>query len=280
MTRAPADVIPFPARKPAGRVLAIGSGKGGVGKTFVSVSLARALAERGERILLVDADLGLANIDIQLGLQPDLNLGHVMSGEATLAEAVLRVAGGAASPGGFDLLPGANGLTQLADIPAYDVQRISAGITALSFSYDRVIIDLAAGIGHAVLKLAADADQVLIVALDEPASLTDGYALIKLLHSRQPQAQIGIVANRVKSKAEAGRVHTAFARACGSWLGFEPGTAGAIHEDSAVKAAMRAQLLLSRHAPQSTALGDVETVAKLVRAGTAFQVRALATPAG
>jgi flagellar biosynthesis protein FlhG len=199
-----------------------------------------------------------------------------MGGEATLAEAVMRIAGGAASPGGFDLLPGSHGIASFADLEERDVQRIAAGISALSFSYDRVIVDLAAGIGHAMLKLAADADDVLIVALDEPASLTDGYAFVKLLKSRRPNARIGVLANRVKNKKEADRIHQSFARACSSYLGFEPGRAGAIHEDQAVKTALRGQMLLSRHAPTSTALGDIETVTHLVKSGVAFETRVAA----
>jgi flagellar biosynthesis protein FlhG len=271
------SVVAFPIKKPMGRVTAIASGKGGVGKTFIAVSLARALAEQGDRILLVDGDLGLANVDIQLGVKPDLNLAHVMSGQATLAEAVVRIAGGAANPGGFDLLPGSNGVAALADLSARDVQRIAAGVQVLSFSYDRVIVDLAAGIGHGVLKLAAEADETLIVALDEPSSLTDGYAFIKLLRSRQPKARIGIVANRVKNRTEAARIHSAFARACATWLGFEPGRGVAISEDGLVKAAMRAQTLLSRHAPNAKALADIEALAALVRSGGAFDTRVALT---
>jgi flagellar biosynthesis protein FlhG len=275
-----ASVVAFPTKKPMGRITAIASGKGGVGKTFIAVSIARNLAERGDRVLLVDGDLGLANVDIQLGVQPDLNLGHVMSGQATLAEAVSRIAGGAANPGGFDLLPGSNGVSALADLSPRDVQRIAAGVQALSFSYDRIIVDLAAGIGHGVLKLAAESDEVLVVALDEPSSLTDGYAFVKLLRSRQPKARIGVVANRVKNKHEALRVHSSFARACGTWLGFEPGNGGYVLEDGLVKSAMRAQTLLSKHAPQSKALTNIETVATLVRNGGAFDTRIAMTANG
>jgi flagellar biosynthesis protein FlhG len=275
-----ASIVAFPTKKPMGRVTAIASGKGGVGKTFIAVSLARSLAERGDRVLLVDGDLGLANVDIQLGVQPDLNLSHVMNGQATLAEAVSRIAGGAANPGGFDLLPGSNGVAALADLSPRDVQRIAAGIQALSFSYDRIIVDLAAGIGHGVLKLAAESDEVLVVALDEPSSLTDGYAFVKLLRTRQPSARIGVVANRVKNKHEALRVHTSFSRACATWLGFEPGKAGHVHEDSLVKSAMRAQSLLSKHAPQAKALADIEAIATQVRSGGAFDTRVALTANG
>ncbi|GIU66232.1 AAA family ATPase [Candidatus Phycosocius spiralis] len=265
------QVVKFPTKKPLGRIMAIASGKGGVGKTFVAVTLARALSELGERVLLVDSDLGLANVDIQLGIHPDLNLSHVMDGEATLAEAVMRIAGGSTCLGGFDLLPGSHGVSSIAELGEREVQRMGAGITALSFSYDRILVDLSAGIGKTVLKIAADADDVLLVAVDEPASLTDGYAFVKLVRTRNPDARIGILANRVKNKKEADRIYQSFARACGTWLGFEPGKAGAIHEDGAVKAAIRAQMLLARHAPQAVALGDVETIAHLVRAGSAFQ---------
>lgn len=268
-----ASIMAFPIKKPMGRVTAIASGKGGVGKTFLCVSLARALAQRGDRILLVDGDLGLANVDIQLGVQPELNLSHVMNGQATLTEAVVRIAGGAANPGGFDLLPGSNGIAAVANLAPRDVQRIAAGIQALSFSYDRVIVDLAAGIGHGVLKLAAEADEVLLVALDEPASLTDAYAFAKLLRNRRPAARIGVVANRVKNRAEASRVHAALGRACSTYLGFVPGYGGAVQEDSAVKAAMRAQALLARHAPGAKAMDDIEALATAVRTGSAFETK-------
>ncbi|NJR20545.1 MAG: MinD/ParA family protein [Hyphomonadaceae bacterium] len=275
-----ASIVAFPTKKPMGRITAIASGKGGVGKTFISVSIARALAERGDRILLVDGDLGLANVDIQLGVQPDLNLAHVMNGQATLAEAVVRIAGGAANPGGFDLLPGSHGVAAIANLSPRDVQRIAAGIQALSFSYDRVLIDLAAGIGHGVLKLAAEADEVLLVALDEPSSLTDAYAFAKLLRGRQRKARIGVVANRVKNRAEAARVQAALARACSTYLGFEPGNSGFVHEDASVKSALRAQALLSRHAPDARALMDITALAARVRTGAAFDTRIALTANG
>lgn len=267
------SVVPFPARKPPAPIIAVGGGKGGVGKTWLSVTLAKALAGLGERVLLVDGDLGLANADIQLAVQPELDLGHVMSGEVTLAEAVVRVAGGAARPGGFDLIAGRNGAAGLADLHPREVQRLAAGIGALSFSYDRIVIDLAAGVGHGVLRLAAEADGVLVVAQDEPSSLTDGYAFVKLLRARRPGANIGIVANRVRGPAEAKRIQASFARACAAWLDFVPASAGAIRDDPMVKSALRAQSLLSAHAPQSKALADVLEVARTVRSGQAFQTR-------
>lgn len=273
-------VVSFPTRRPPAPVLAVGSGKGGVGKTWLSASLARAFAERGERVLLVDCDLGLANIDIQLAVTPERDLSHVVSGAVTLQEAVEPIAGGVTRPGGFDLIAGQSGSQGLADMAPGRIQALAAGITALSFSYDRVVMDLAAGVGHGVMRLAAAADSVLAVAINEPTSLTDAYAFIKLLRQRRPDAQVAVVANRVRGTTEAGRVHGAIARACGAWLGFEPPLAGAVREDSLVRSALRAQTLLARHAPLSRALEDVTGLAGAVASGQAFAVRLPAANAG
>jgi flagellar biosynthesis protein FlhG len=267
------QVVAFPTRKPPAPVIALASGKGGVGKTWLSVTLAGALASLGDRVLLVDGDLGLANVDIQLGVQPERDLGHVMSGEATLAEAVVRIAGGAMRPGGFDLIAGRNGSGPLADTDAREAQRLAAGIAALSFSYDRILVDLAAGIGHAMLRLACEADGVLIVAQDEPSSLTDGYSFVKLLRGLRPGAGVGVVANRVRGATEARRIHASFERACAAWLDFVPAQAGAIRDDHLVKSALRAQTPLNVHAPQSKALLDVKEFARMVRGGQAFRTR-------
>jgi flagellar biosynthesis protein FlhG len=270
-------VVQFPTRKPPAPVVGVGSGKGGVGKTWLALTLAKALADTGERVLLVDGDLGLANVDIQLALSPVHDLAHVVSGEVALPDAVVRVAGGAAGGlqgrGGFDLIPCHSGSPALADLAPARVQKLAAGIAALSFSYDRIIVDLGAGVADGVMRLAAACDNLLVVALNEPTSLTDAYAFIKLLRTRNAAIGVGLVANRVRVASDARHIHGAIAKSCTAWLGFEPPLSASIREDATVRSAIRSQTLLAQHAPQSKALADVSALADAIKGRRAFLAR-------
>jgi len=254
-------VLGFPTKRAPAPIIAIGSGKGGVGKTWLSISLARAFAEAGQRTLLVDCDLGLANVDVQLGLAPDLDLAAVISGRATLNEAISPVAGGVGAAGGFDLIAGRSGAGSLADLGADEANTLAAGIATLAFSYDRIILDLAAGVDGNVMRLAAEADECLVIALEEPTSITDAYAFIKLLKVRRPDGRLAIIANQAESQSDGRRCHGAIARACETFLGFRPPLAGIITRDPAVKDAIRSQTLLATRRMQSTALADINALA-------------------
>ncbi|MEL7452375.1 MAG: AAA family ATPase, partial [Pseudomonadota bacterium] len=139
-------------------IVAVASGKGGVGKTFMSITLASAFAKAGKRTLLVDGDLGLANIDVQLGIAPETDLAAVIAGWVELDDAVTRVDGGAAE-GGFDVLPGRSGSGALAELPQEEVARLAAGLSALALQYDQVVLDLGAGIEANCMRLARAADK-------------------------------------------------------------------------------------------------------------------------
>ncbi|MET0547458.1 MAG: P-loop NTPase, partial [Caulobacterales bacterium] len=146
------------ARGPQAPVLAVASGKGGVGKTWFSITLAHALALQGERCALVDGDLGCANIDVQLGIQPKLDLAAVISGRASLAESVTPVLGGAdhaGGRGGFDVFAGRSGSGSLADLSAGATGELAVAAVSLGLIYDRVIFDLAAGVNSNLMRLAA-----------------------------------------------------------------------------------------------------------------------------
>ncbi|MEL7028725.1 MAG: AAA family ATPase [Pseudomonadota bacterium] len=240
---------------------AIASGKGGVGKTWFATTLASAFALQGEKVIVFDGDLGLANVDVQLGLNPTHDLSAVLSGRASLEDAVATVDAGA---GGFDVLAGASGSGALSSLSQHEVHGVVQGLKALAGQYDRVLIDLGAGIEANVLRLAAAAETVLVVITDEPTSLTDAYAFVKVLTTKHGPMDIRAVVNMVDSPGEGRRVHSALASACRNFLDLDLALAGPIRRDPHVKQAIRHQVpLLVRH-PQADAGLDVSRIAALL----------------
>jgi len=235
--------------------IAIASGKGGVGKTWLAITLSHALARLGRRVLLFDADLGLANVDIQLGLTPTADLGAVIAGEVALAQAVLR------HPAGFDILAGRSGSGALAALAPATVEGMLSGLHLLARGYNRVILDLGAGLDPTVQRLAAFTDLLLVVATEEPTSLTDAYAVLKLHAAAERRETARVVINQAASEAAGMRTYGTLARACAAFLGHTPPCAGVIRRDDKVREAIRRQaLLLTRH-PTSPAATDVEALA-------------------
>jgi flagellar biosynthesis protein FlhG len=188
--------------KPAGgamrtaNVLAVTSGKGGVGKTFFSANLAAALARRGERVLVLDADLGLANLDVVLNLHPKLTLHDVFTGKATLEEAILP------APGGFSVLLAGSGLVEYSRLTPHVREQLVEIIARVAPRFDRILLDTGAGISDVVLHAISLADEVLVIATPEPTSMTDAYATIKLLATQQGRRAIRIVVNQVSVAGE------------------------------------------------------------------------------
>lgn len=246
--------------RPAGRIIAVASGKGGVGKTFIAASLAHAFARRGERVLLFDGDLGMANIDVQLGLTPAADLGAVMAGELALMDAVAPALGGMGR-GGFDVIAGRSGSGVLAGASMEEMARLAAGLATVSLSYDRVIVDLAAGADPALMRLAVAADEVLVVLMDEPTAMTDAYAFVKMLRLRNENAAPVIAVNMSESPASAKAAYNGFAKTCGNFLDYRPLLAGVVRRDARVKAAIRAQKPFLSLSPDSQAGADIERLA-------------------
>lgn len=252
---------------PAGRMLAVASGKGGVGKTVLSSALASAFSGKGEQTLLIDGDLGMANIDVQLGLQPDADLAAVLAGEVLLEDAVQRIMGGAIRAGGFDVISGRSGSGALSDLKPEAVGKLAAGVAALSLYYDRAILDLAAGADHSTMRLAMAADDVLIVINDEPTSLTDAYAFVKTLRRRDDSAAPLVVVNNAPSQEAALSAYGAFRKTCESFLGFTPQMVGSIAHDMAIPDSIRAQMPLAQRHPNCEAFRDVEKLAGYLAQG-------------
>lgn len=246
--------MPIPDLGP--RFIAIGSGKGGVGKTWFSITLAQALARMGRRVLLFDADFGLANVDIQLGLVPKHDLGHVMAGVLKFEDAIETFA-----PGGFDVLAGPSGSGALASLNPALLERVFGLLAAHGTRYDHVLLDLAAGLEGGVRLTAAWADTLLVVATDEPTSMTDAYATLKLHAADRPNGDVRLVVNQASSPAAAQRTATIIGRACTTFLGRAPLFLGGIRRDPRVPLTIRHQaLLLTRH-PATAAAQDVERIA-------------------
>ena len=236
-------------------LIAIASGKGGVGKTWFAITLAHALARAGKRVLLFDGDLGLANVDIQLGLLPAADLSAVVSGSMPLAEAARFY-----PPGGFDILPGRSGSGALAALPAATFERLLAGLVGLGDRYDIVLIDLGAGLDRSTRRMAGAADTLLVLATDEPGSLTDAYAVLKLNAADRGTADARVVVNQAPSRGAGERTYETLLRACRNFLGIEPPLAGIVRRDERVRETIRRQcLLLTRH-PASQAAADVEAM--------------------
>jgi flagellar biosynthesis protein FlhG len=236
------------------RRIAIASGKGGVGKTWFAITLAQALAEQGCRVLLFDGDLGLANIDIQLGLMPAHDLGAVLAGHVSLDAAVCRVVDGR-----FDVLPGRSGSGALSGLALTQLDGVLAVLGQAR--YDAILLDLGAGLETTTRRMAAWADTLLTIATDEPTSLTDAYAVLKLFALDKPGGDARLVVNQASSLATGQRTFATLARASQNFLGRSLPFAGIVRRDEHVRDAIRRQTpLLTRH-PGCAAAMDVRGVA-------------------
>lgn len=217
------------------RVIAVTGGKGGVGKTSVSVNLATGLAAAGRRVVLLDGDLGLANVDVLLGLSPRYTLAHVLSGERTLDEILVD------AKQGFKIVPAASGAADLASMDGAGHLGLVQAFSGLATRLDALIIDTAAGIAPGVLQFSQAAQHVLVVVTDEPASLTDAYALIKVLSRDYGVGRFRVVANMARGPAEGETLFKKLEKVTGRFLDVLLEYAGAVPDDEHVRRAIRVQ---------------------------------------
>jgi flagellar biosynthesis protein FlhG len=246
-----------PAAAPDKRnIIAVASGKGGVGKTWFSITLAHALALAGHKTLLFDGDLGLANVDVKLGCTPRRDLASVVAGETSLEQAA------APHPCGFDIIAGRSGSGTLASMAGSRLLTLRAELTRLAQNYDWVVLDLGAGIERTVRLLTAQSRACLVVTTDEPTAITDAYAYIKVTALDRLADGIQIVVNMVANERDGERTYGTLLRACREFLKLEPPLAGIIRRDDHVKESIRRQVALMTRYPNTEAATDVERIAR------------------
>jgi flagellar biosynthesis protein FlhG len=217
------------------RVIAVTSGKGGVGKTNVSVNLALALRGLGREVMLLDADLGLANVDVLLGLHPQYNLAHVLDGECALEDAIVE------GPGGLKIVPAASGIRKMAALNATELAGLIHAFSDLSHGLDALVVDTAAGISDSVMSFARASQEVIVVVCDEPASITDAYALIKVLARDYDQHRFRVLANMTRGADEGERLFRKLARVTDRFLEVSLDYLGAVPHDDYLRRAVQKQ---------------------------------------
>jgi MinD-like ATPase involved in chromosome partitioning or flagellar assembly len=237
------------------RVIAISSGKGGVGKTSISTNLGIALAKLGAKVCILDADTGLANINILLNLRPEFTIEHLLNGEKSIDEIMLT------GPNGIKIVPAASGISECAELNQAQHQVLSQALSQLESRFDYLLIDTAAGIGETVLEFLASAQYCVLVISPEPTSLTDAFALMRVMKRKNLKQPIYTIVNRAPSPQKANEVFRRFSAAAKKYLQTRIGFMGSVAEDPMVSSAVCLQTPLIIAQPQSPASQCIQTLA-------------------
>jgi flagellar biosynthesis protein FlhG len=236
--------------------LGIASGKGGVGKTTLAVNLAVALTQSGKKTMLFDGDMGLANAQIALGQRVQYHFGHVLAGEKSLREIIVK------TPQGVWLVPGGSGIQALASLGTQASGAIVQAFSDLNQELDYLIVDAAAGISEQVVTFMGAADRRLIVVKDEPSSIADAYGMIKVLAQEGHTQEIYLVPNMVPSEQAGRLLHKRLAEVVQKFLGITPGYLGSVATDELVLSALRQQKTVVELSPGTKATQDYRRLAE------------------
>lgn len=242
--------------------MAITSGKGGVGKTNISANLAYSLSRSGRRVLVLDADMGLANLDLILGLAPQFNINHVLRGEKSLSEVMVP------GPDNVKILPSASGIASLADLSKGQKLYLFNELNGLNEEFDFMLIDTAAGISANVMFFNMAAKEIIVVVSPEPTSLTDAYALIKLLYQGHDEKRIMLIVNMAGDAGEAQQVYKKINRATEHFLDLKVEYLGHILNDEKVGEAVRRQKPFAEIYPQTRASQCINSIARKLNSDT------------
>jgi flagellar biosynthesis protein FlhG len=238
------------------RVIGVTGGKGGVGKTSIAINLATALARMGRGVLLLDGDLGLANADVLLGMAPRHNLAHVISGERLLEEIVVE------TPQGFRIVPGGSGIERLTTLAEAEHAGLVRAFSSLGGDIDTLIVDTAAGIAPSVLQLLRACQHIVVAVCDEPASLTDAYAIVKVLSRNYGVGRFQIVASMTRERGAGESVFRTLSRVATRFLDVTLEYAGEIPEDPLVRRSIREQRPVVDAFPSSPAAAALKQLAQ------------------
>jgi flagellar biosynthesis protein FlhG len=238
------------------QVIAVASGKGGVGKTSVSVNLALSLTQLGRNVMLLDADLGLANVDVLLGLTPRFTLAHVLEGKCSLADTILE------GPMGLSVVPAASGQRRMAELGPVQHAGLIQAFSELDRELDTLVIDTAAGIADSVITFAQAAHEVVVVVCNEPASITDAYALVKVLSRERGVGRVQMLANMVRSQAEGRELHEKLTRVTDRFLDVHVDYLGAVPYDDWMRRAIQRQQAVIEAYPNSPSSGAFRGIAR------------------
>ncbi|RLC32101.1 MAG: flagellar synthesis regulator FleN [Deltaproteobacteria bacterium] len=245
------------------RVIAITSGKGGVGKTNIVANLGYSLSALGKKVLIMDADLGLANLDVLLGLAPKYNLSHVITGEKTFSEITVK------GPGDISILPASSGIQELTRLTREQGIRFLTELDSLLESYDILLIDTAAGISSNVIYFSTTAQEIIVVVSPEPTSITDGYALMKVLSLKYLQKNFKLLVNLASDREEADDVYRQLDLVSDRFLDIKIEFMGFVLHDKQVGKSVRRQKIVSELFPGADASKCFDALAKRICRTTA-----------
>ena len=237
------------------RVIAVTSGKGGVGKTNLVVNLGIALAKLGQRVAILDADLGLANVDVLLGINPPYSLYDILFGEKTINEIIVR------GPLGISIVSGSSGVQDLANLDQQGRERLIAALGYFNDHADFVFIDTGAGISRNVLGFVAASEEVIVILTPEPTSLTDAYSLVKVLATYKVHSIVNLVVNRALDEQEAQGTVNQFMAVVNKFLQIRINYIGSIYEDQVVRQAVKSQAPFIIQKPNSSASSGLNDIA-------------------
>ncbi|MBO8159368.1 MinD/ParA family protein [Thermosyntropha sp.] len=238
------------------RVVAVSSGKGGTGKSTLALNISITLALHGKNVILLDADMGLANIDIMLGIVPQYNIYHMIQGKKTLREIILS------HPSGIDIIPGGSGISELANLSKEQLKRVLIELGTLDGEYDFMIIDTGAGISDNVMSFLLASDDVLVVATPEPTSITDAYGIVKGLSQNRFKGNLFLVVNRVADSREGVLVAEKFRLVCQKFLNLDIKVLGYVTNEPMVQEAIKRQKSFIQVFPQSVATRNIYEISE------------------
>ena len=245
-----------PGRSPI--IISVASGKGGVGKTCITINLAASLSGKGKKVLVIDCDLGLANIDIMLGINPHSNLKDVIFNDVDVHDILIR------TKAGFDFIPASSGAREMAQLFNEKIEKLKDLIADISKEYDYVFLDIGAGVSDTVLQFNLCAQRNFVVLTRDLTSIADAYAMMKMIHQMFGKDAFDIIVNSVRDREEGFKVFNHIESICKKFLNFSPRHLGSIPFDEVVPRSIMKQTVLAHLFPQSLAAGAINEIVNTI----------------